>query len=138
MLIAEHKIEEILERVDLVGLISRHVELKKSGRSFKGCCPFHQEKSASFHVTPEMRRYKCFGCQAGGDAISFLQRYLGKTFVDSVRDLAREAGVELEGAVDPGAREPAQIKEATDLAAEHFKARLWDSSEGKGAREYLT
>src|SRR5918996_1147413 len=105
MLIPEHKIEEVLERIDLVQLISRHVELKKSGRSFKGKCPFHQEKSASFHVTPEIRRFKCFGCQAGGDAIAFVQRYLGKTFVDAVKDLAREAGVELEGAEDKGAEE---------------------------------
>ena len=137
MLIPEHKIQEVLERVDLVAVISRHVELKKSGRSFKGKCPFHQEKSASFHVTPDIRRFKCFGCQAGGDAIAFIQRYLGKTFVDAVRDLAREAGVDLEGAVDPGARERQQLKEATDFAAEHFKSRLWDPERGRKAREYL-
>ncbi|MBF5042694.1 DNA primase [Aggregicoccus sp. 17bor-14] len=136
MSIPEHKIEEVLARVDLLGLVSRHVELKKSGRSYKGRCPFHQEKSASFYVTPEMRRFKCFGCQAGGDAISFVQRYLGKTFLDAVRDLAREAGVDLEGAEDPGARERQQLKEATDLAAEHFKALLW-SDEGARARRYL-
>jgi DNA primase len=134
--IPEHKIEEVLARVDLLGLVQRHVELKKSGRSYKGRCPFHQEKSASFYVTPEMRRFKCFGCQAGGDAISFVQRYLGKTFLDAVRDLAREAGVDLEGAEDPGARERQQLKEATDLAAEHFKALLW-SDEGARARTYL-
>ena len=97
MLIPEHKIEEVLERVDLVALVSRHVELKKSGRSYKGRCPFHEEKSASFYVTPELKRFKCFGCQAGGDAIAFVQRYLGKSFVDAVRDLAREAGVDLSG-----------------------------------------
>ena len=135
--IPEHKIEEVLARVDLLGLVSRHVELKKSGRSYKGRCPFHQEKSASFYVTPEMRRFKCFGCQAGGDAISFVQRYLGKTFLDAVRDLARECGVDLEGAEDPGAKERQQLKEATDLAAEHFKALLW-SDEGARARAYLT
>ena len=134
--IPEHKIEEVLARVDLLGLVQRHVELKKSGRSYKGRCPFHQEKSASFYVTPEMRRFKCFGCQAGGDAISFVQRYLGKTFLDAVRDLARECGVDLEGAEDPGARERQQLKEATDLAAEHFKALLW-ADEGARARTYL-
>ena len=101
MPIPEHKIDEILERVDLVALVGRHVELKKSGQSFKGRCPFHQEKSASFYVTPEMKRFKCFGCQAGGDAITFVQRYLGKTFVDAVQDLAREVGVDLEAAEDP-------------------------------------
>lgn len=137
MLIPEHKIEEVLERTDLVGLISRHVELKKAGRSFKGCCPFHQEKSPSFHVTPEIRRFKCFGCQAGGDAIAFVQRYLGKTFVDAVRELAREAGVDLATAEDPGARERQELREATDAALEHFRSRLWDPTVGKPAREYL-
>lgn len=137
MLIPEHKIQEVLERVDLVALVSRYVELKKSGRSFTGKCPFHQEKSPSFYVTPDIRRFKCFGCQAGGDAIAFVQRYLGKTFVDAVKDLAQEAGVELEGAVDPAARERQQLKEATDLAAEHFKARLWDPERGRKARAYL-
>lgn len=137
MLIPEHKIEEIRDRVDLVALISRHVELKKSGRSYKGRCPFHQEKSASFHVTPEMKRFKCFGCQAGGDAIAFVQRYLGKTFVDAVKELAREVGVDLEGAVDPSAKERSQLREVTDVAQEHFRSRLWDPASGKKAREYL-
>jgi len=137
LLIPEHKIEEVLERVDLVQVVSRHVELKKSGRSFKGRCPFHQEKSASFHVTPEMRRFKCFGCQAGGDAIAFVQRYLGKTFVDAVKDLAREVGVDLEAAYDPTAKERQELKEVTDFATEHFRARLWDPQKGQKARQYL-
>jgi DNA primase len=137
LLIPEHKIEEVLERVDLVQLISRHVELKKAGRSFKGRCPFHQEKSASFHVTPELKRFKCFGCQAGGDAIAFVQRFLGKTFVDAVTDLAREAGVDLEAAVDPTARERQELKEVTDFATEHFRAQLRDPQKGQKARAYL-
>lgn len=138
MMIPEHKIEEVLERVDLVALVGRYVELKKTGRSYKGRCPFHQEKSASFHVWTDSRRFKCFGCQVGGDAIAFVQRYLGKPFIDVVRDLAREAGVDLETAEDPTLRERAQIKDATDLAFEHFKANLWDPEKGKKARDYLT
>lgn len=138
MMIPEHKIEEVLERVDLVALVGRYVELKKTGRSYKGRCPFHQEKSASFHVWADSRRFKCFGCQVGGDAIAFVQRYLGKPFVDVVRDLAREAGVDLETAEDPTLRERAQIKDATDLAFEHFKQNLWDPEKGKKARDYLT
>ena len=138
-MIPDSKIDEIRERIDLVALMGRHgVELKKSGRSMKGCCPFHQEKTPSFHVWPDERRFKCFGCQAGGDAFSFMQRLFGKPFLDTVRDLAKEAGVDLEEAVDPGLKEKAQIKDATDVAAEHFKARLWDPVVGKRAREYLT
>jgi DNA primase len=136
-LIPEQKIEEVLERVDLVALVGRHVELKKSGRSFKGRCPFHQEKSASFYVTPELKRFKCFGCQAGGDAIAFLQRFQGKSFVDAVRELAREVGVELQGPEDPSAKERQQLREVTALAQAHFQRLLWDAAEGRPAREAL-
>ncbi len=137
-MIPDSKIEEIRERVDIIALVQRHgVELKKSGRSYKGLCPFHQEKSPSFYVFPEGKRFKCFGCQAGGDAISFEQRLLGKTFLDTVRDLAKEIGVDLEASVDPAMREKAQLKEATDFAATRFQAHLWDTAIGHHAREYL-
>ncbi|XXF80222.1 DNA primase [Myxococcaceae bacterium GXIMD 01537] len=135
-MISEHKIAEVLERVDLVTLVSRHVELKKAGREFKGRCPFHQEKTPSFYVVPEKRFYFCHGCRASGDAVSFVMRYLGKTFLDAVRDLARDVGVDLEAAQDPGALERQQLKDVTDLAAEHFRALLW-SDEGREARAYL-
>ena len=137
MRIPEHKIEEVRERADIVAVVSRYVELKKSGRSFKGKCPFHQEKTASFHVTPDLQRFHCFGCQVGGDAIAFLQRYLGKSFVDTVKDLARDVGVELELSYDAGSRERQQLKQVTDFAAEHFRALLWDEQRGRKAREYL-
>jgi DNA primase len=137
VLIPDHKIDEVLERVDLVALVARHVDLKKSGRSFKGRCPFHEEKSASFYVTPELKRFKCFGCQAGGDAIAFLQRYQGKTFVDAVRDLARETGVDISSAEDPGAQERQQLREVTALAQGHFERLLWDPEEGRIGREAL-
>lgn len=137
-MIAEAKIQEVRERVDMVALVQRHgVELKKSGRSYKGRCPFHQEKTPSFYVWAEEKRFKCFGCQAGGDAISFVQRLMGKTFVDTVTDLAKELGVDLEAEVDPGAKEKQQVKDATDFAAQHFVNRLWDPTVGHAAREYL-
>jgi DNA primase len=136
--IADAKIQEVRERVDMIALVQRHgVELKKSGRSWKGRCPFHQEKTPSFYVWAEEKRFKCFGCQAGGDAISFVQRLLGKTFVDTVTDLAKELGVDLEADVDPGAKEKQQVKDATDYAAQHFVNRLWDQTVGHHAREYL-
>jgi DNA primase len=138
VLIPEHKIDEVRERIDMIALVQRHgVELKKSGRSYKGLCPFHQEKSPSFYVWADTRRFKCFGCQAGGDAISFVQRLLGKPFVDTVQDLAKELGIDLEAAVDPAMREKQQIKDATDFAAQHFQQRLWDPAVGHHAREYL-
>lgn len=138
MLIPDSKIQEVRERVDMVALVQRHgVELKKSGRSYKGLCPFHGEKSPSFYVWADEKRFKCFGCQAGGDAISFVQRLLGKTFVDTVRDLAKELGIDIEAAVDPGMKEKQQVKDATDFAAQHFVDRLWDPVIGRHARDYL-
>ncbi|WP_375743870.1 DNA primase [Corallococcus interemptor] len=136
-MIPEHKIQEVLDRVDIVSLVSRHVELKKAGREFKGRCPFHQEKTPSFYVVPEKRFYFCHGCRASGDAVSFIQRYLGKTFQDAVRDLAQEVGIDLEAAQDPGLKERQQVKEATDFAAEHFRGLLWHEDEGRAARAYL-
>ena len=101
-LIPEAKIQEVRERLDMIALVQRHgVELKKSGRSYKGRCPFHQEKSPSFYVWPEEKRFKCFGCQAGGDAISFVQRLLGKPFVDTVRD-ALDPALPWSGVKDSG------------------------------------
>lgn len=138
MLIPDSKIQEVRERVDMIALVQRHgVDLKKSGRSYKGLCPFHGEKSPSFYVWPDEKRFKCFGCQAGGDAISFVQRLMGKTFLDTVRDLAKELGVDIEAAVDPGMQEKQQVKDATDFAATHFAERLWDPAVGRHARDYL-
>ncbi len=122
----------------MIALVQRHgVELKKSGRSYKGRCPFHQEKSPSFYVWADEKRFKCFGCQAGGDAISFVQRLMGKTFVDTVTDLAKELGIDIQADVDPAMKEKQQVKDATDFAATHFTQRLWDTAVGHHAREYL-
>lgn len=137
MQIPPDKIQEILERTDIVALISRHVELKRSGRSFKGLCPFHGEKTPSFHVNPERRFFKCFGCEAGGDAISFLTRMTGRSFVEVVRDLAKDAGVSLEEREDPAARERTQLREANLFAQRHFEQRLWDGPLGEKGREHL-
>jgi DNA primase len=86
-------LQELLSRVDIVEVISRHVELKRGGASFMGLCPFHSEKSPSFSVNPGKQFYHCFGCGAGGDAIRFLTEHLGLSFVEAVRDLAQGAGL---------------------------------------------
>ncbi len=136
-MIPEHKIDEVRSRVDIHAVVSRYVELKKSGKSFVGLCPFHGEKTPSFNVIPDLNIFKCYGCGAGGDTIAFVMRYLGKPFTEAIRDLAREAGVDLETAADPAARERHELKQATDLAARHFAERLWDPQRGQVARGYL-
>ncbi len=86
-------IQELLARVDIVDVVGRQVQLKKSGINFSGLCPFHAEKSPSFTVTPTKQFYHCFGCGANGDAIRFLVEQNGMTFVDAVKDLAQQVGL---------------------------------------------
>ncbi|MFB2538492.1 MULTISPECIES: DNA primase [unclassified Acinetobacter] len=94
-MIPQHTIDQILDRVDLVEIIGQRVKLKKSGRTYSGCCPFHQEKSPSFHVYRDKGYYHCFGCQANGNAIKFLMNIDNRSFIDVMQDLAQQAGVEL-------------------------------------------
>ncbi len=94
-LIPDAVIDEIRDRVDVVAVIGRHMELKRSGRTWKGCCPFHGERTPSFHVYPEDKHFKCYGCGAYGDVFGFLQKLEGKEFPEVVRELAREVGVEI-------------------------------------------
>ncbi|HHH29276.1 MAG TPA: DNA primase, partial [Polyangiaceae bacterium] len=94
-MIPEEKVSEIRDRTDIVALVSEHVELKRSGTSLKGLCPFHGEKTPSFYVHPDRGFFHCFGCQLSGDAISFLMRIDGLAFPEALRVLAERAGVEI-------------------------------------------
>lgn len=95
MAIPQHTIDQILDRTDLVDLIGQRVKLKKTGRTYSGCCPFHQEKSPSFHVYRDKQYYHCFGCQANGNAIKFLMELDGRNFIDVMKDLSSQTGIEL-------------------------------------------
>jgi len=92
-LIPESFKQDLLNRVDIVDLIERHVRLKKAGANFVACCPFHNEKSPSFTVSPSKQFYHCFGCGAHGNAISFVMEYQGLGYVEAVTDLAESAGM---------------------------------------------
>lgn len=95
MAIPQHTIDQILDRTDIVELIGQRVKLKKTGRTYSGCCPFHQEKSPSFHVYRDKQYYHCFGCQANGNAIRFLMDIDNRNFIDVMKELSSHAGVEL-------------------------------------------
>ena len=95
MAIPQHTIDQILDRTDIVDLIGQRVKLKKTGRTYSGCCPFHQEKSPSFHVYRDKQYYHCFGCQANGNAIRFLMDIDGRNFVDVMKELSNKTGIEL-------------------------------------------
>lgn len=88
-------IDDLLTRIDIVDVIDSRVSLKKAGKSYKACCPFHDEKSPSFNVSPDKQLYHCFGCGASGSVIRFLMDYEHMEFVEAVEDLARTAGVEV-------------------------------------------
>ncbi len=91
----DRSLEEIKDRIDIVDLISEYVQLKKAGQNWKGLCPFHTEKTPSFTVSPAKQIYHCFGCGNGGDAFTFLVRYENISFQESMRILAKKAGVTL-------------------------------------------
>ncbi|WP_445116323.1 CHC2 zinc finger domain-containing protein [Acinetobacter sp. WZC-1] len=95
MAIPQHTIDQILDRTDLVELIGQRVKLKKTGRTYSGCCPFHQEKTPSFHVYQDKQYYHCFGCQANGNAIRFLMDIDNRNFIDVMKDLSSQTGIEL-------------------------------------------
>ena len=88
----ESFIDNLLSRVDLVEIIGSRVPLKKQGKDYSARCPFHDERSPSFTVSPSKQFYYCFGCGAKGTAISFLMNYDRLTFMDAVEDLAKRAG----------------------------------------------
>ena len=132
-------LREIRERVDIASFIGQYVQLRKRGNDLVGLCPFHAEKTPSFHVHPDRGFFKCFGCGAGGDLITFVQKLENASFGDAVRMLAAKAGIELEPE-DPrktrARTEREAIYEANRVAAEYF-ARMLATERGTAARRYL-
>jgi len=112
-------IDELINRVDIVEVIDSRVPLKKAGREYEACCPFHNEKTPSFKVNPQKQFYHCFGCKAGGSAITFLMEYDHLDFVEAIEELARMVGVDVpreqgSSRFNPE-QEQAQRKAKTDL-----------------------
>ncbi|MGH7570545.1 MAG: DNA primase [Gemmatimonadota bacterium] len=138
MPIPDHVVDEIRDRADIVEVIGEVVELKKRGRNFVGLCPFHAEKTPSFTVTPEKQMYYCFGCQAGGNAFTFLMQHEKLEFPDAARVLADRVGVEIpEPAAAEGPDPHAALYLANRLAAEFYHRRLLEADDGEPARAYL-
>ncbi|MEG1970996.1 MAG: DNA primase [Burkholderiaceae bacterium] len=125
-MIPQSFISDLLARVDVVDVVGRYVQLKKGGQNQLGLCPFHNEKSPSFTVSPSKQFYHCFGCGAHGSAIGFLMEYRGLGYVEAIRELAQSAGLTVPD--EPGNVEKASRTRAlTDLmgeAAEFYKTRL--------------
>ena len=136
----EGAIEKIKERIDIVELIGSYVQLKKAGRNFKGNCPFHQEKTPSFVVSPERQLWRCFGsCGIGGDSIAFFMKYENLSFPEALTDLAQRYGVEIEKIPVEGklVHYKEQLIKANQGAADFYHYILTKSSIGKTALDYL-
>lgn len=131
------QVEEIKSKTDIVSLIGEYITLKKAGRNYKALCPFHSEKTPSFMVSPELQIYKCFGCQKGGDVISFLQEYEGMEFYEALKHLAERAGVKLKPLKggEKGIRE--RIYEINLLASRFYSYILTRHPVGRKALNYL-
>jgi DNA primase len=135
--IPEETIEAIRSRIDVVDLVGRYVSLRQTGRSFKGLCPFHNEKTPSFHVHPERQIFHCFGCDAGGNVFAFLMKHENLSFPEAARVLAAQCGIEIpedESSGETGLLR--RMREATAAAQSHYRAELVGAG-GQVARDYL-
>jgi DNA primase len=128
-------IDEVVARSDIVEIIGARVPLKKAGREFRACCPFHNEKTPSFWVSPDKQFYHCFGCHVHGTAIGFLMAYEKLGFIDAVADLAQRAGLEMpKEAFGPREAGTGDLYDVMARASRFFEQNLSDNPRG---REYL-
>lgn len=133
------EVQEIKDRLDLVEFIGQYVELKQTGKNWRGLCPFHQERTPSFFVNPERQFYHCFGCDRSGDIYNFLMEREGLEFYEALKILAQRAGVELK--TRPGQQQRREKRnrliQAHDLANRLYRHLLERHPSGVGARQYL-
>lgn len=132
-------IDEVKSRTNIVDVIGARVTLKKAGRNFKGLCPFHNEKTPSFMVSPDRQSWHCFGCAKGGSVIDFVMEYERVDFVEALTTLAEKAGVKLDfrQGETPQAKLKTNIFEVNHLASEYYHYILMSHAIGEKAREYL-
>jgi len=140
--IKDSSVEQVKSVAEILPLVEDYVRLRKSGGTYKGLCPFHQEKTPSFTVSPARGTFKCFGCGEGGDAITFVEKLEQVDFVGAIESLAKRFGVELEyEEISPEAEHARKRKERLNTLLERatafYERTLWESEQGGFAREYL-
>lgn len=135
--------DQVRNRADIVDLVSDYVALRPAGRSYKGLCPFHAEKTPSFTVSPDRQLFYCFGCGAGGNVFTFLMKVEGLSFLEALQRLAERVGMGAEahrvlsGGGQKGFEDRARLAELNQQAALWFARQLWETPAGKEARAYL-
>ncbi len=139
MRISDEQINEIREKADIVDFINVYVPLKKTGKNYKGLCPFHEEKTPSFVVSPDKQIYHCFGCGAGGNIFTFVRQYKNVSFIEAVKEVAEFIGIKLE--FEENVSEKLDKNEKyyaiNNFAQKHFAKILQESEHAKSVREYL-
>src|SRR3990167_1439988 len=141
-LIPQSFIDDLLNRTDIVDVVSSRVQLKKAGKNYTACCPFHKEKTPSFSVSPDKQFYYCFGCGAGGNALGFLMDHDHLDFVQAVEDLAKQAGMEVPREESGRPHTPRQPTDSPlypllTAAAEFYRQALKSHPTRKAAVDYL-
>ncbi|NLC01040.1 MAG: DNA primase, partial [Pseudomonas formosensis] len=142
-LIPQGFIDDLLGRTDVVEVVGSRIKLKKTGKNYSALCPFHNEKSPSFSVSPDKQFYYCFGCGAGGNAIGFLMDFERLDFPQAVEELARQAGVEVPREERGDRRGPRPTRQDSPLypvlenAAAYYRQQLRQHAQRKRAVDYL-
>ncbi|MCU1717539.1 DNA primase [Pseudomonas sp. 5P_3.1_Bac2] len=141
-LIPQSFIDDLLNRTDIVDVVASRIQLKKAGKNYTACCPFHKEKTPSFSVSPDKQFYYCFGCGAGGNALGFVMDHDQLDFPQAVEDLAKRAGMEVpreEGGRNNKPRQPTDspLYPLLNAAAEYYKQALKSHPQRKAAVDYL-
>ncbi|MFN4196547.1 MAG: DNA primase [Caldimicrobium sp.] len=129
--------EEIKNRFEIVSFISQFINLKKVGRNFVGYCPFHTEKKPSFTVSPEKQIFKCFGCGAAGDVVTFYMKFKGLEFKDALYELAEKAGIKIDKSYFIEKKKEKEEIELNFKVAKIYQNFLWNHPSGEKARRYL-
>src|SRR5436305_7534787 len=140
--ILDDDVARVRDATDLVALASEHLALKRVGKRMVGLCPFHSEKTPSFSINPEIGRFWCFGCQASGDAITFVREVEHLDFPDAVERLASRAGLQVRydegsGAASAERKRLATLRDALGRAVEWYHQRLLTAPDAVPARHYL-
>jgi DNA primase len=140
--IKDTSVEAVKSAAEILPLVEDYVRLRKAGGTYKGLCPFHQEKTPSFTVSPARGTFKCFGCGEGGDAIAFVEKLEQVDFVGAIEALAQRFGVQIEyeeisPEADRARRRKERLTQLMERATAFYERVLWDSDQGAFAREYL-